>query len=190
MSSIIKEDKTFRNLSRQGKVTEPTEFVNCTFIDCDFSNSSFSSSKFIDCTFTNCNMSLTKLSNCQLNNALFKECKLVGINFHECLDFLFSADFEDCILDYCSFFQKKMIKTNFKNCSMKNCDFTEADLMKSSFINSDLADTVFFKTNLREVNFLTAFNYGIDPEINQLKKAKFSIVGVPGLLNKYGIEIQ
>ena len=75
MSTSIKEDKTFRNLSRQGKVTEPTEFVNCTFIDCDFSNSSFSSSKFIDCTFTNCNMSLAKLSNCQLNNALFKECK-------------------------------------------------------------------------------------------------------------------
>ena len=73
---------------------------------------------------------------------------------------------------------------------MKNCDFTEADIMKSTFDNSDLQETVFFKTNLREVNFLTAFNYGIDPENNQLKKAKFSIVGIPGLLNKYGIDIQ
>jgi len=30
----------------------------------------------------------------------------------------------------------------------------------------------------------------IDPEVNRIKKAKFSVSGVPGLLNKYDIEIE
>jgi len=43
---------------------------------------------------------------------------------------------------------------------------------------------------LEKVNFLTSYNYSIDPENNRLKKAKFSMNGLAGLLGKYDIEIE
>ena len=38
-------------------------------------------------------------------------------------------------------------------------------------------------------DFTTAHNYSIDPEINKIKKAKFSLSQLPGLLDKYDIVI-
>jgi len=40
------------------------------------------------------------------------------------------------------------------------------------------------------VDFRTAFNYSFDPEINKIRKARFSYPGVCGLLQKYNIEIE
>jgi len=33
-------------------------------------------------------------------------------------------------------------------------------------------------------------NYSIDPELNKIKKARFSTQGIAGLLDKYDIEIE
>jgi uncharacterized protein YjbI with pentapeptide repeats len=68
-------------------------------------------------------------------------------------------------------------------------DFTEADLTAAKFENCDLQRTIFANTILEKSDFRTAFNYSIDPEINRIKKAKFSLPGVLGLLAKYAIEI-
>jgi uncharacterized protein YjbI with pentapeptide repeats len=133
---------------------------------------------------------MAKLTNSQLNNASFKDCKLLGINFSDCLNLPFSVKFENCILDYCSFARKKMTKTLFNNSSLKNVDFSECDLTKSVFSKADLTNVIFYNTILKEVDFLTAYNYIIDPELNTIKKAKFSIHGISGLLNKYDILIE
>ena len=68
-------------------------------------------------------------------------------------------------------------------------DFTEADLNNASFDNCDLIGAKFEKTNLEKADLSTSFNYSIDPELNRIKKAKFSIDGIAGLLDKYDIEI-
>lgn len=49
--------------------------------------------------------------------------------------------------------------------------------------------SIFLKTNLEETDFSTAFNYLINPNENRLKKAKFALQGLPGLLAVYGIEV-
>jgi hypothetical protein len=49
--------------------------------------------------------------------------------------------------------------------------------------------SIFENTLLEKADLRTAFNYSIDPEMNRVKKAKFSIAGVTGLLDKYDIEI-
>jgi hypothetical protein len=49
---------------------------------------------------------------------------------------------------------------------------------------------VFHHTTLEHVDFRTSYNYSINPENNRIKKAKFSIWGVSGLLYKYDIEIE
>ena len=184
------QDKKFRNLSWSGKQTTEEVYESCSFESCDFSDGVFSFCKFIDCVFTNCNLSMLKLTDCLLNDIRFNNCKLLGINFNDCNDLLFTVKFDGCQLDYSSFTKKKMMKTTFNDSSVRHVDFSECDLTKSSFSNTDLMNSVFNRTILKEADFLTASNYIIDPESNNIRKAKFSLIGIAGLLNKYDISIE
>jgi len=49
---------------------------------------------------------------------------------------------------------------------------------------------MFIHTNLEKADFRSAFNYSIDPETNRIRKARFSVPAVTGLLDKYDIEIE
>lgn len=49
---------------------------------------------------------------------------------------------------------------------------------------------VFQQTNLEKTDFTTAYNFVFDPESNRMRKARFSVYGLPGLLEKYGLEIE
>ena len=58
------------------------------------------------------------------------------------------------------------------------------------FDNCDLAKAKFDKTVLKKADFRTSYNYSIDPERNRITKAKFSMTGIVGLLDKYDIEVR
>jgi uncharacterized protein YjbI with pentapeptide repeats len=73
---------------------------------------------------------------------------------------------------------------------LQEVDFTESDLSGSAFDNCDLSGALFENTNLEKTDFRSAFNYTINPEINRMKKARFSLSGIVGLLGKYGIVIE
>jgi uncharacterized protein YjbI with pentapeptide repeats len=181
---------TFEKKIAPEKKTRNEEFEDCAFIECDFSNASFISCMFTHCTFTRCNLSMVQFSMSQMDHIDFIDCKLLGINFGQCSDFLFSVDFENCVLDYCSFTGKKLSKTSFKNASLKEGDFTGCDLSQSVFENTDLHFTTFKNTNLSSTDFRSARNYQIDPETNTLRKAKFSWPELTGLLYKYEVILE
>lgn len=189
MDSITYEDQVFEKVSYSGKSIRNKEFQNCTFKSCDFSNADFSRNKFLDCHFNECNLSQLKLHGATLNNGFFKDSKILGVNFSECLDFMFSVSFDSCILDYASFGGKRIVKGKFLNCSLKEVSFTQANLNAADFSGSDLNGAVFNRTVLTSANLATALNYQIDPELNTLKKAIFSIYGLQGLLIKYDIVV-
>jgi fluoroquinolone resistance protein len=189
MEGLIHDEKTFSKITYTGKTIKGREFQSCTFEQCDFSDSDFSYNKFLDCTFINCNLSMMKLLKTTLSSGRFKGCKILGVNFHECENFLFSVDFDDCVLDYSSFINKKMPKTKFSKCSLKEAVFTGAILAGSAFADSNLFETRFNQTDLSAANFVTAHNFDIDPQLNIITKAKFSMHGLPGLLGRYNIII-
>ncbi|WP_374948406.1 pentapeptide repeat-containing protein [Mucilaginibacter sp.] len=178
------EKENFTDISVRGK-----EFQSCTFRNCDFANSSFTANKFLECSFDSCNLSMMKLDQSTLNDATFKNCKVLGVNFSKCADFLFSVEFDNCLLDYSSFLGKKMVKTKFSKCNLKEVTFADAVLTNSTFSECDLTNAVFSQTDLSSVNFTTAYNFDIDPEINKLKKAVFSMQGLAGLLTKHQLKV-
>lgn len=190
MDQFINIHQTFEKVLYTDRKINNREFDGCIFKNCDFSNSDFSYNTFIDCEFYDCNLGMTKLSGTSLKNVIFKDCKLLGIQFNECDDFLFNVGFEECILDYSSFANKKMPKTKFIGSSMKDVTFIGTNLSNSVFMNCNLEGAVFNDTQLKEVDFISSYNYKIDPEFNPMRKAKFSIQGIPGLLEKYDIKIQ
>ena len=185
MNELYFTDKTFdRNDS-----LALGEYENCTFNNGNFSDSDFSNYKFSDCTFTNCNLSLTKLDKTAFRGVKFIDCKMLGLRFDTCHDFGLSVSFDGCQLNHSSFYKKKIKKTVFKNSQLQEIDFVEADLTSAIFDNCNLERATFDQTILENADFRTSHNYSIDPEINRIKKAKFSIMGVAGLLEKYDIDI-
>lgn len=190
METVLHQDKIFKNVDYSEKKLSNREFLNCAFKNCNFTKSDLSNNEFMDCNFKNCNFSLTILQAAGLKNIKFFGCKLMGIDFNKCNSFLFSVNFQDCHLDYSSFFQMKMKKTNFIDCSIKEVNFAETDLSMAVFKNCDLLNTSFMRTNLEKTDFRRALNYSLDPELNKIKKAKFSSAGISGLLMKYNIDIE
>ncbi|PQJ11545.1 hypothetical protein CJD36_007020 [Flavipsychrobacter stenotrophus] len=183
------EGATIENTDFTEQSLAGNEYTNCEFINCNFTNCDLKNTDLIECTFKGCNFSQAILNNTGIKGVQFTSCKLIGINFQVCSDFLFSIQFADCQLDYASFFQKKMKKTLFSCCSIKEADFEETDLTEAVFTNCDLLHTSFNKTILEKADLRTAYNYSLDPELNRIKKAKFSHHGISGLLSKYDIVI-
>jgi fluoroquinolone resistance protein len=190
MEEQLHQDKTFEKITYPNQTIKGREFEGCVFRNCDFSNSDFSQNRFTDCQFIGCNLAMLKLQGSTLNTVTFKECKLTGIHFGECEEFLFTVRFESCLMDYTSFLRRKMPRTHFIDCSLKNALFEQAILTKAVFDNTDLAGAVFERANLSEANLVTAFNYTIDPELNTIRKARFSQSGLAGLLTRYDIRVE
>ena len=166
------------------------EFDDCEFMNCNFSGSNLNDTDFLGCRFVNCNFVMAKTVNTGFKDATFKGCKLMGLDFSLCSDFLFQVDFEQCQLDYALFGKKKMKKTRFVNCSVKEADFSETALQEATFEQSDLTGSVFQYCNLEKTDFRTAINFSIDPEHNRMKGARFSAYSLAGLLGKYGLNVE
>ena len=186
MTETYIQDKTF---DRNNTLTKG-EYENCIFNSCNFADSDLSEFKFIDCTFNGCNLSLMKLNKTAFRDVKFKDSKMLGLRFDTCNEFGLSFSFDGCQLNHSSFYKTKIKKTVFKNSQLQETDFAEADLTSSVFDNCNLTQAVFDHTTLEKADFRTSYNYSIDPEINGIKKAKFSILGISGLLDKYDIDIE
>lgn len=178
-------DQTFENLEELPK----GEYENCTFMRCSLANQDISSFKFLNCDFIGCNLSLTKLKNTVFHDVTFKNCKMLGLRFDDVYPHGLSLSFENCQLNHSSFFELKMKQTKFHQCHLLEVDFSGTDLSLAVFEDCDLSGALFDQTNLEYVDFTTAHHYAIDPDKNRLKKAKFSMMGISGLLHKYDIEI-
>jgi uncharacterized protein YjbI with pentapeptide repeats len=166
------------------------DYEDCRFINCQFLNGDLSGLHFSDCEFIGCNLGMAKLNKTAFKGIRFTNCKLLGLRFETCDQFLFSVEMQDCSLKLASFFGLKLAKTIFRNSGLEEVDFADADLNNSLFDHCNLSGAIFENTNLEKADLRTSYNYSINPELNKLRKAKFSHAGIAGLLNKYDIEIE
>lgn len=190
MEEIYIHDQTFDQVNFTQISLAKGEYEKCKFDNCNFSDYDLREFKFIDCFFINCNLSLAKLNKTVLQDIKFEGCKLVGLHFEDCNDFILSFSFNECQLNYSTFYKSKIKKIVVKNSSLIQVDFTEADLTDAVFHNCNMEQTIFNNTILEKVDFRTAYNFSIDPEMNKISKAKFSSASLQGLLDKYDLEIE
>jgi uncharacterized protein YjbI with pentapeptide repeats len=189
MESKYTEDMRFTDINYEETPLQYGAYECCSFMNCEFSKSNLAEISFIDCVFENCNLSMASLAKTILRDVKFLNCKMLGIHFENCNQFGLTVSFDNCNLSHSSFYQAKLKKTVFKNCNLQEVDFTETDISYSLLEKCDLADATFENTIMEKADFRSAFNYSINPEINRIKKAKFSLTGLKGLLGKYDIEI-
>ena len=189
MSKIYIEGKIFEKENFSENELPKGDYEHCTFINCIFSEADISNINFSECEFNGCNMSMAKIKNTAFRDIQFKACKLLGLHFENTNPFLFSVGFENCLLNLSSFYKLRLKNTKFTNCSIHEVEFTEADLTNATFKNCDLSGAIFDNTVLEKVDFRSSYHFSINPELNRIKKAKFSLTTIVGLLHKYNIEI-
>jgi uncharacterized protein YjbI with pentapeptide repeats len=170
MNTAYTTDQRFEKLDLTQAPLPAGEYEGCEFSGCDFSGTDLGGFRFVDCAFSGCNLSNARLQKTVFRDAIFKSCKMLGLRFDDCSGFGLSFRFEDCVLSHSSFHNTSIKQTVFAVC--------------------DFAGAAFDGTNLEKTDFRTAINYNLDPENNRLKKARFSVDGLAGLLGKYGIVIE
>jgi fluoroquinolone resistance protein len=183
------ENKTFSKIDFTQSPIGKGEYEYCSFINCDFSNSDFSEIQFAECVFDSCNLSMVILVKTALRDIKFRNCKMLGLHFENCNKFGLLVYFEGCNLNHSSFYQAKLKNTIFKIVKLQEVDFTESDLSSSVFDNCDLTGATFENSNIEKADFRSAYNFCIDPGKNRIKKARFSLSGIAGLLTKYDLDL-
>jgi fluoroquinolone resistance protein len=189
MNTEIIENKTFKNIDYSNQGLDSIEYENCTFVNCNLASLDLSGYTFLECKFSGCDLSNSKLKDTSLKDIRFFGCKLLGVLFNTCNELLLSFTFEECQMNLTSFHRLRIKGTTFRACNLIEADFALTDLTGTLFDGCDLSRAMFENTNLEKADFRTSFNYSFDPEINKIKKAKFSRSDIHGLLDKYNIEI-
>jgi len=183
-------DLTYVKIDYKASALRNGVYEGCVFDTCDFFNSAFTEIRFLDCKFSHCNLSLVSLKKTALRNVDFTSCKMLGLQFKDCNPFGLSCSFMNCSLNHSSLYQTKFRKTVFQDCLLQEVDFTDCDMTGSLLAHCDLDKTTFENTILEKADLRTSFNYSIDPERNRIRKARFSLNAVGGLLDKYDIIIE
>ena len=189
MDATYVEGKTFERTDFRKNPPVKADYEDCTFIGCELSEVNLSGINFISCRFEECNLSLAKLGHTGFRDTEFIGCKLLGLRFADCNENGLSVNFKRCNLRNASFYRTKLKKTLFSACDLQETDFGECDAGGSVFENCDLRLAIFDNSKLEKADFRGSVNYSIDPARNKLKKARFSLTGLPGLLEKYELDI-
>lgn len=187
MQYIQDQDFVSKNYNTDG--FPQGEYENCSFRNCNFSRVNLSGINFSECEFEDCDLSNAEIRDTGFKDVKFKNCKLMGLAFNNCNEFLLYFYFERCLLNFSSFFGLKIPRTHFVNCQLQQVDFSEAILTESSFSNCELSQSVFQNSHLENCDFRGSINYSLDPENNRIAEAKFSMPEVLGLLSKYKIKV-
>jgi len=190
------DNHVFKGVKNEhGEVDEVT-FIDCSFNNCSFTETIFRACKFQGCAFTKCDLNLIKVDNSTFTNTTFENSKIVGVNWvkaswgergmHQLLK---SIDFTNCVLNYSTFMGLNLEKVLIKKCTARDVDFSEANLKQADCSFTDFTNTKFRHTDLTETNFRGATNYFIQPQLNTLKKTRFSLPEAISLLYNLDIEI-
>ncbi|WP_164545590.1 pentapeptide repeat-containing protein [Paenibacillus albus] len=169
------------------------KFYDCTFTKCDFSETVFDECRFSDCTFASCDLSMIKLLDSSISQASFKQCKLVGVDWTEAswsrIVVPGTLRFDECVLNHSTFIGLALPKSVIIGCTARNVDFRETNLQESNMTATNFAESLFSDTNLAGADLSHALNYAIDPSVNRISKAKFTLPEAISLLYSMDIEL-
>jgi uncharacterized protein YjbI with pentapeptide repeats len=136
---------------------------------------------------------VAKISQCRFTDAVFKDCKLIGIDWTLATwpdIVLFSPiKFFKCIISDSSFFGLSLNELKIEACKAHDVDFRDGRFCGANFTFTDFSNSLFKETDLTGADFTGAVNYRIDINYNKIKNAKFSRIEAVSLLESLDIEL-
>lgn len=123
----------------------------------------------------------------------YEACRFIGLDFtavkvsqSKFLD----CTFEECNLSNCSLVDTVLNGVSFYNCKLLGLHFEYANAFGFSFEGSHLLSAHFERSDLSRADLTGVSELTLDPEFNSMKDAKIQFAQLPGLLVKYGLNIQ
>ncbi|NIS81604.1 MAG: pentapeptide repeat-containing protein [Anaerolineales bacterium] len=189
-SSEYFADRDFNAIHLERGRINSTEFFDCGFIRCNFTESVFHNCRFSNCVFLDCNLGVIKVPGSIFSLTKFENSKVIGVNWTEADWTTALANpigFYKSTINHCTFIGLELKGIQIKDCIATEVDFREADLSQADFTGTDLAQSLFVNTDLTEADLSRARNYNIDPGENILKQTKFSLPEAMSLLDNLDI---
>ena len=164
-------------------------FERCIFDGIDLSYRQLDRCRFIDCTFKNVDLSMVQWAKSQLQSVLFKDSKLMGVDFTSCTTLLFSVSFTRCDLSMSKFAHLDISRTIFKECQLYGSDFYRSNAHHCTFDTCQLKDSLFESTNLSYADLSSSYGLYIDPQKNDLNRTKVSVEQALQFAQAFNIDI-
>lgn len=193
MKNRFYEEKEFTNLSLENELIADTEFRDCVFNECQFTELNLQNVGLHECRFNRCTILNPEIEFSFLQNAEFKNCNLIGISWGILAENRYSILFdklENNLLKYNNFIELQLPKSSFSTNEIINSNFEDCNLRGASFSGCQLDDTHFINNQLQTSDFTDAVGYYIDLNSNSLKNAKFSLPEAVHLLDSLDIKIR
>ncbi|MDQ2787279.1 MAG: pentapeptide repeat-containing protein [Chloroflexota bacterium] len=189
------EGATFTALATPAQTFTGIDFAACVFDRCVFTESAFSHCSFTDCRFTGCDLSLARVPGSRFTDTRFDASKLLGVDWTKAGDaviskLFLSVHFDDCLLNYATFFGLALRRSRFTDCIAREVDFRDADLTEAVCTTTDFTGSKFHHTNLTKADFRRATGYAINPATNTVTRARFSLPEAVSLLSGFDIVIE
>lgn len=187
------EDQSFERLKLEHIGLDSAIFLDCRFTGCSFVEAVLHACRFQRCSFIDCDLSLVDISGSQFASVVFEDSKLVGIDWtraHRPEHMLGQPlQFTRCMLNHGTFIGLDMKGTQIVDCLAHEVDFRESNLSQAVFSGTDLQGSLFADSDLRAADLRSARNYLINPAINKLSGARFSLPEALALLYALDIEL-
>lgn len=187
--TYIVSDRIFNKNEQLESIEPGATFEQCVFQNLDFGDRSLTDLIFADCDFLECRFNMNETIKTGFQNVKFNRCKLMGIQFEDCSPLLLEMKFSESKVEYCHFQNLKVQTIEFTNCSLIESDFYSANLTGAKILGCDLQGAIFENTILEKCDLSQSYNFSIDPDLNYIQGAKFTLSSLPGLLDKYGVLI-
>ncbi len=189
------ENARFVRLTEHERAFSGVDFVGCVFDHCAFTECRFSHCSFTECQFAHCDLSLLHVPGARFTDTRFHSSKLLGIDWTKAgsavISKLFlSISFEECLLNYATFFGLALRRSRFVGCVARDVDFRDADLTGAICTGTDFTGSKFHHTILTKADLRQATGYTIDPTANTITKARFSLPEAISLLSAFDIGIE
>lgn len=182
---------TFDGLDLAEAVIGDREFDECVFRRCSLRYAKLTDCTVTDTTFEDCELSLVDLTDTRFVDCVFVDCKLAGVDWTRVRFSRLgtSMTFRGCTLENSVLGGLDLRRWSFVDCVLRHVDFAESCLTDCDFAGSDLGGATFNQTDLKRAQLQSAFDYRIDPMINDVRGAYFSLPEAGALLRPFDISL-
>jgi len=183
------EGKTFTGIEGDNAALHSANFFQCIFRNTSLQYAKLADCSFEQCVFDCCNLSVAQLRSTKIVGTKFTNSKLTGINWSSSSG-VFSASFNGCVMDNCSFSSMNLSKYKFINCTLRDASFMDTKLAHAIFEECDLRNCTFHNTDLSHADFSSSYNYFMSADTNKFHKTMFSLPEAVSLLSNFDITLK
>lgn len=164
-------------------------FSNVTFEKCTFQQTVFDHSEWLDCQFIQVNFSNFSLSNSVFYRCKFDKCQLTGTNFDH--NHWKNNEVNECKGNYLNLSDSALEACRFLDTYLPEAYFQSAKIKKSChFIRCELESADFLDTPLKGVDFSESLFTDLRVSPNQLKECVINPYQAAVFVRLLGVKIK